>query len=258
MMLIKLGGSVITDKSQYRRFDKDAVSRLCREIAQSGKQAVVVHGAGSFGHILAKRYSLQDGYTSKEQIPAVAMVQHDVRELSSMVVKELIEAGMPAVSVPPGSCFVMDDGKLVIGDEEPIRSLLKMGIMPVLFGDVVMDRKKGFGICSGDQAMYALSRMLRPEKAVFVSDIDGLYTSDPKEDPDARLIPEVTEEVLARLSTEQSVDDVTGGVAGKMREMLDMCEDGMECVLVNGTVHGNLRSLLEGEEVRCTVARSRR
>ncbi len=106
--------------------------------------------------------------------------------------------------------------------------------------------------------MYALSRMLRPEKAVFVSDIDGLYTSDPKEDPDARLIPEVTEEVLARISTERSVDDVTGGVAGKMREMLDMCEDGMECVLVNGTVHGNLRSLLEGEEVRCTVARSRR
>ncbi len=55
MMLIKLGGSVITDKSQYRRFDKDAVSRLCREIAESGKQAVVVHGAGSFGHIVAKR-----------------------------------------------------------------------------------------------------------------------------------------------------------------------------------------------------------
>ena len=82
-MLIKLGGSVITDKSQYRRFDKDAVSRLCREIAESGKQAVVVHGAGSFGHILAKRYSIQDGYSSKEQIPAVAMVQHDVRELSS-------------------------------------------------------------------------------------------------------------------------------------------------------------------------------
>lgn len=256
MMLIKLGGSVITDKSQYRRFDKDAVSRLCREIAESGKQAVVVHGAGSFGHILAKRYSLQDGYSSKEQIPAVAMVQHDVRELSSMVVAELLEAGIPAVSVPPGSCFVMDDGKLVIGDEEPIRSLLAMGIMPVLFGDVVMDRKKGFGICSGDQAMEALAEMLKPEKAVFVSDIDGLYTSDPKKDPDAKLIPEVTEDILKKVSTEQSVDDVTGGVAGKMREMLDMCGNGMECVLINGTIPGNLQDLLEGKEVKCTVARA--
>ncbi len=257
MMLIKLGGSVITDKSQYRRFDREAVSRLCREIAKSGKQAVVVHGAGSFGHIIAKRHSLQDGFKSRDQIPAVARVQQDVRELSHMVVEELLEAGIPAVSVPPGSCFVMDDGRLVVGDGEPIRALLSMGIMPVLFGDVVMDRKKGFGICSGDQAMEALARMLRPERAIFVSDIDGLFTADPKADPGARLIPEVTEGVLESIRSEQSVDDVTGGVAGKMREMLDMCRLGTDCVLVNGSVPGNLLSLLEGRQVTCTVARAR-
>ena len=98
--------------------------------------------------------------------------------------------------------------------------------------------------------------MLKPEKAVFVSDIDGLYTSDPKKDPDAKLIPEVTEEILKKVSTEQSVDDVTGGVAGKMREMLDMCGNGMECILINGTIPGNLQDLLEGKEVKCTVARA--
>ncbi len=255
MILIKLGGSVITDKTQYRTFSRDSISRLCREISASGRDCLVVHGAGSFGHVLAKRFSIQDGFTGKEQIPAVAKVQHDVRELSSMVVGELIDAGIPAVSVPPGSCFVMDGGRLEVGNGDAIRALKDMGIMPVMFGDVVMDRKKGFGICSGDQAMEVLARIFEPELSIFVSDIDGLYLSDPKKDPDAEFIPEVTEETLERISSEQSADDVTGGVAGKMRSMLSMCAEGRECILLNGTVPGRLLSALNGEKIRCTTAR---
>ncbi len=255
MILIKLGGSVITDKSQYRTFSRETVSRLCREIADSGRDCIVVHGAGSYGHIMAKRFSLQDGYSGKEQIPAVAKVQQDVRELSSMVIGELISAGIPAVSVPPGSCFVMDGGKLVADNDEAIRALKEMGIMPVMFGDVVMDRKKGFGICSGDQLMEVLARIFDPEMSIFVSDIDGLYLSDPKKDPGAEFVPEVTREILERISSEQSSDDVTGGVAGKMGSMLSMCAEKRACILLNGTVPGRLESALRGKNVRCTTAR---
>ncbi len=255
MFLVKLGGSVITDKARYRAFNKDRVARLCSEIAESGKDVIVVHGAGSFGHVLAKRHSLQDGYSDPEQIPAAARVQQDVRELSLMVVSELLDAGIPAVSVPPGSCFVMEDGRLAVGEGEALRSLRKMGIMPVLFGDVVMDRGRGFGICSGDQAMEALAEMFGPEKVIFVSDVDGLYSSDPKADPDAEFYPLVTEEILKEASTGQSVADVTGGVAGKMRSMLKICGKGRDCMLIDGTVPGNLLSALRGEEVKCTIAR---
>ena len=255
MMLIKLGGSVITDKSQYRTFNKDQVSRLCREIAESGKGTIVVHGAGSFGHVVAKKYALQHGLIDFSQIPAIAQVQYDVRELSSMVVRELITNGIPAVSVPPGSCFVMEDGKLIVNDSEAIRALAHIGVMPVLFGDVVMDRKKGFGICSGDQIMEILADIFKPDRIVFVSDIDGLYTADPKTDPDAELIPEVTPDVMEGISSGSTVDDVTGGVRGKMESMLRMCDEGRDCVLVNGTVPGRLLSLLKGEDVPCTVAR---
>ena len=80
MFLVKLGGSVITDKARYRVFNKDRVARLCSEIAESGKDVIVVHGAGSFGHVLAKRHSLQDGYSDPEQIPAAARVQSSTRE----------------------------------------------------------------------------------------------------------------------------------------------------------------------------------
>lgn len=255
MIIIKLGGSIITDKSQYRTFNKDCVSRLCAEIARSGKETIVVHGAGSFGHVMAKKHRLQDGFADKDQIPAVARVQHDVRDLSAMVVNELIESGIPAVSVPPGSCFVMENGRIVDADTEAIEALAHMGIMPVTFGDVVMDRKKGFGICSGDQLMEVLCDVFRPEKVVFVSDIDGLFDRDPKRNPDAKLIAEVDRARLESVDGSINVDDVTGGVRAKMEAMLRMSTKDRECVLVNGTVPGRLYSLLNGESVTSTVAR---
>ena len=101
MILIKLGGSVITDKYAYRSFDAETVARLCREIAESDQGTVVVHGAGSFGHILAKRYALNSGLVDFGQVPAVAQVQYDVRELNSRIVRALMDVGLPAVGVPP-------------------------------------------------------------------------------------------------------------------------------------------------------------
>lgn len=255
MILIKLGGSVITDKTQYHKFNQEQTSRLCKEIAEAGKGCIIVHGAGSFGHMLAKKYALDKGMVDFGQIPAVAQTQFDVRELSSMVIKELLNVGMPAVSVPPGSCFMMDDGKLIISDDEAIRCLAGIGVMPVMFGDVVMDRSKGFGICSGDQIMERLAEIFRPSRIVFVSDIDGLYTSDPKIDENAEFIPVVNEETLKTVNAETHVDDVTGGVRGKMESMLNMCNEKRDCVLVNGTVPGRLLSLLKGEDVTCTIAR---
>ena len=255
MILIKLGGSVITDKSEYKTFDREQTSRLCREIAESGCETLIVHGAGSFGHVLAKKYSIQKGLSDPEQVPAAAQVHHDAMELGLLVTQTLIDSGIPASSVAPGNCFVMDGGRLVVTDEEPIRSMMSVGIMPVTFGDVVMDRATGFGICSGDQLMEAMAAMFRPDRVVFVSDIDGLYTANPKTDPDAELIPVVTPETLEEVSAVSDVDDVTGGVRNKMEAMLRMCDGDRECVLVNGTVPGRLLSLLKGEDVPCTTAR---
>jgi len=255
MILIKLGGSVITDKSEYKKFNREQTARLCAEMAASGRGLIMVHGAGSYGHVLAKQYQLQQGLQVFRQVPAAAQVQHDVRELSLQVTEEMIKVGIPAVSVPPGSCFVMDNGRLLVKDPESIKALAHIGIMPVLFGDVVADRSKGFGICSGDQAMEALARIFRPDKVIFVSDVDGLYTADPKKDPDAKLIPEVSGDMLDKLDSELTVADVTGGIRGKVEEMLNICGNDGECILVNGTVPGRLLALLKDEDVPCTKVR---
>lgn len=255
MIIIKLGGSVITDKSQYRKFNQERVSKLCREIKNSGLEVLVVHGAGSFGHVLAKQYGLQNGFSSNDQIIAAARVQYDTRDLSQMIVKEMISAGIPAVSVAPGSCFVMNNDKLIATDTEAIERLNKLGIMPVTFGDVVTDRTKGFGICSGDQLMEVLAELFDIKKVIFVSDIDGLYTADPKTNREARFLGSVDPEMLQRIKSESGVDDVTGGVLSKIEAMLRMSTKNRDCVLVNGTVDGRLGALLRGETVTCTIAR---
>ena len=255
MILIKLGGSVITDKKEYRRFNREIVARLCSEIKESGKDVIVVHGAGSFGHVLAKKHDLNAGFKMKDQIPAVAQVCYDVRELSLMIVNELNDAGIPSISVPPGSCFMMDDRLISFGDAEVIRSMVDKGIMPVMFGDVVQDRKLGFSICSGDQIMERLAEIYEFERIIFVSDIDGLFDDDPKKNPDAKLYDRVDMKILDTVRSESSVDDVTGGVYEKMMSMLRMTSSDRECILVNGTVPGRLASALKGEEIICTVAK---
>jgi len=254
MILIKLGGSVITDKTQYRTFEKERVARLCDEIKRSGEDTIVVHGAGSFGHVLAKEYELNKGMQDFRQVPAVAKVQYDVRELNSMIINELLLAGIPAFSVPPGSCFIMNKGKLILENPEVLKAASHIGIMPVMFGDVVFDRATGFGICSGDQIMEVLCDIYNPKKIVFVSDIDGLFDKDPKYNSDAKLIPSVTPETLKDVNSEGRADDVTGGVRAKMEAMLRISTKDRECVLINGTVPGRLYSTLKGENVISTTA----
>lgn len=255
MILIKLGGSVITDKKEYRVFNSETVSRLCREMKESGEDIIVVHGAGSFGHVLAKKHRLNDGRMSPDQIPAYAQVCSDVRELNGMIVSELNRAGLPSVSVPPGSCFVMEDRELIMESTEVIEGLWSMGIMPVMFGDVVLDRRLGFAILSGDQIMEKLADLFDVKRIIFVSDIDGLYDDDPKSNPDAELYADVNAGTLESVRSPIGVDDVTGGVHGKMEAMLRMCSETRECILLNGNVEGRLLSALRGEDVVCTRAR---
>lgn len=255
MILIKLGGSIITNKTQYRIFNRDTVRRLCAEIRDSGVNAIIVHGGGSFGHVISKEYSLHKGYANPKQVPAVARVQYDMRELNLMIMDELLNAGISAVSVPPGSCFMMDNGKLLLEDPEVLLSASDLGLMPVMFGDVVFDRSKGFGICSGDQLIEVLCGIYYPEKVVFVSDVDGLFDKDPKTHQDAKLLPEVTLELLGGVSSESCVDDVTGGVRAKMETMLRMTSSERDCVLVNGSVEGRLYSLLKGDRVISTTVK---
>jgi isopentenyl phosphate kinase len=249
MILVKLGGSVITDKGRYRTFDPDTSGRLAKEIAKAGKDVVLVHGAGSFGHMLAKEHRLHLGITERTQLHGASQVMSDVRELDLEVCRRMSSNGLAVVPLPPASCAVMRDGKLNHLDLDVFKSYLDRGMVPVTFGDVVRDEVRGLSICSGDQLMAALAKEFRPSKVIFVTDVDGVFTADPTQDPEAKLIPTVDEQVLDSLPRTERNIDVTGSIFAKIRYMIDMASLTDECLVLNGKVPGRLEAAIRGDDV---------
>src|SRR2546426_12448298 len=77
MLLVKLGGSVLTDKTRLRTARRAAIRRLASELAAVRQSLVVVHGAGSFGHILAHRHTLnQGGISVRKRMTSPRVLQH--------------------------------------------------------------------------------------------------------------------------------------------------------------------------------------
>ena len=125
-----------------------------------------------------------------------------------------------------------------------------MGFTPVTFGDIVRDLRRGFSVCSGDLMMLELARAFRPERAVFVADVDGLFSADPKRQPDARLLAVVRPKDLDRIAfTPASRTDVTGSIGGKVRRMFEIADLVGECIVVNGNVKNRVRDALRGRQV---------
>jgi len=273
--VVKLGGSVITDKTKIRGLREETLKRLVDEIkegfrerAKTGWKLVVVHGAGSFGHILAKEGKVymgligaEDEEESRRRIEYMAKVQADVRRLNIHVLDAFNAADVPVFSIPPASIGVMRGGRIKSMDTGLFSSSMEMGLVPVSFGDVVLDTRNGFSICSGDQIILHLARMLPSHgfvvrDVVFVTDVDGIYTADPKKDPNARLIPVIGPDAdLDKLAegskgtTDSGVVDVTGAMGGKLYESVEMAKAGARVFFLNGNAPGRLRDYLIGKKV---------
>lgn len=249
---MKLGGSVITDKSRYRTPRLDAIARLARELASCGDRLVVVHGAGSYGHVLAREHRLTDGDDGSGSRRLAAMRVHaDVRELGQLVTRALLDAKAPAVWHSTHDIARLNLGRLTTFSWGHVLESLENGLVPVLSGDLVPDSARGFGILSGDVLMVELARALRPARAVFATDVEGIYDRDPKE-PGARLLARIAA-TDARQAGSSPHADITGGMAGKLARARDVAKTGVPVQVVNGDVPGRVADALAGRDVVGTL-----
>jgi isopentenyl phosphate kinase len=256
MFLVKLGGSIITDKAKEGTFRADTTDRLAHELKDAGKHYLIVHGAGSFGHILAKHHNLTEGLTTPPQILGFAQTHASVQRLNTLIIDALIHHGLPAISLPPHAITRLDNHRLKTMDYTVFSDYLTRGFLPVTFGDVALDDTLHGSICSGDLLMQVLAARFHPEKVVFVMDEDGLYTANPKTDPDARFIDSIAVNDLAHLSTGlDSRADVTKGMQGKLETITMIAKLGIDVILVNGNNQNRLHDILLGKPTRCTIIR---
>jgi isopentenyl phosphate kinase len=255
--VLKLGGSVITDKEKPLTPNLEAIERLADEIARANVSSlIVVHGGGSFGHHVAKQYNLTEGYGDPAQVTGFSETHRAMTKLNSLVMEALISHNINAVVVQPSSCVVTKAGRIQSMERKPLKRMLDMGLVPILYGDAVLDSEKGFAILSGDQLVSSLAINFGASRIIMGGDVDGLYTKEPKANKSARLVKRVTLEELKAQKHDiegSKATDVTGGMLGKVRELIPAIEHNIQALLVNAAKPLRVYKALRGKEVTGTI-----
>jgi len=241
-VVLKLGGSVVTEKDVAETVDDDALGAAADAVADSGEDLVVVHGGGSFGHHHAAAYGVST--TAGTHDPAgVAAIHGAMRRLNDAVVTALTDRGVPAVPVHPFSAASRDaDGTLDLPTGQ-VRTLLAEGFVPVLHGDLVAHRGAGATVLSGDELVVELAPAVGADRVGVCSTVPGVL------DDDGDVIDRITDfdEVASALGASEATD-VSGGMAGKIRALLSLSSPAQ----VFGP--GELDAFLDGGDPGTTVA----
>jgi isopentenyl phosphate kinase len=255
LTVIKLGGSVITEKDSTSSFNRSLLDEIAEELAEIKTRLLLVHGAGGFGHPIAKEYAIDKGYKDCEQLKGVTETKCSMLSLTLMITQSLADHNIPIVPFMSSSCMVAEAGRLVRIDLEPFRVMLNLGLVPLCSGDVVADLKMGFCIVSGDQIAVRLAEKLDAKRVIFGCDVDGVFDSDPKKNPNAKLIRLITPKSLKKQMDflgESVATDVTEGMLGKIKESIALVSSGKEVVIINLKRPKILTRFFEGQDVPCT------
>ena len=221
-VVLKLGGSVITDKSGNCAIDHARLREIAGELAAHRETALVlVHGAGSCGHPEARRYRINDGLAG-DNVPGVYETHTAVSSLNAAVVTALRDAGVEAIGIHPLDLCLAEDGRLVSFETRHIAEMTEHGIVPVLHGDVVMDRLRGSCIVSGDQLVTRLAVALGSGRVGLATDVPGVLAN-------GAVVPRIDRATAATLDVGGSGNtDVTGGMRGKIAELLALADADIE------------------------------
>lgn len=257
IVILKIGGSLITDKfSETPKVSPESLKRISKEIASAydkNTSLIIIHGAGSYGHVIVNKTGIDKGIKTDNQLKDFAETQRLQNELNCIVTKHLIEEGIPAIPCQASASAVMDSGRLVNMNTSAIKGLLDMGMVPVLYGVPAYDKAQKCSILSGDQIAPYLAVKLNARKIIHATNVDGVFTTDPNKNPDAKLIPEINSENIGQVKewlTGSTATDVTGGMFGKVSELLEI---GVESHLVNGLVDGNIIRGFRGEKIGTVI-----
>lgn len=247
-LFLKLGGSLITDKTKVERVRHDVLIRAAGEIAQarqenSALRLVLGHGSGSFGHVAAAKHGTRQGVTNAAGWRGFAEVSDAAARLNRMVVAELMAADVPAVSLQPSASVVCADGRIQTIAAESVQAALDAGLVPVLYGDVAFDSVRGGTIVSTEEVMMALVKKIRPSWLLLAGETPGVF------DLEEQVIPVISRknyvEIESALGGSRGTD-VTGGMAGKVQSMLALVAQfpQLSIRIFSGLEPGNLAQTL--------------
>lgn len=254
LMFLKLGGSLITDKSRPETALPDVIERLAGEVrdaleADAALRLVVGHGSGSFGHTAAAAYGTRRGVETPAEWRGFAEVSVVAARLNTIVLEAFHAAGVPVFRVQPSASAACRAGQIVHIETAPVQQALAHGLVPLVYGDVAVDEVQGGTIISTEDVFDALARALKPARILLAGQYEGVL------DEHANVVPRITPATLAgyRAALGGSAEtDVTGGMAAKVESMLQLCRavPGLQVVIFDGEQPGAVGQALSGTDVQ--------
>ena len=248
MIFLKLGGSLITEKSQTNTARLDVIDRLASEIQDIFSEnpeipILVGHGSGSFGHHAAAKFGTHLGASTVEDWQGVVAVWKAANKLHRIVMDSLLAAGLPVISYPPSASALALDGELTDFAIGPIKQALSKGLIPVTHGDVVFDETRGAMIASTEALFSHLIEEIKPSRILLAGLTPGVY------DRSEKILSSISQAELNGLAfTDLERRDVTGGMESKVKYALAFSKilPDTEVRIFSGEVPGQLREVLLG------------
>jgi isopentenyl phosphate kinase len=228
---IKLGGSIITDKSKPFTSRNEVIQRLIQEIVAARNKnphlrCIIGHGSGSFAHSVASKHTYPYGPKAIEEIHGAALALHYV------IMEECRNAGLNIRSISLqnilSNAFDMEEK-----------------FTPIVYGDITPEGD----IYSTEMIFEKMIRnKILPKKIIMVTDTNGIMGTGSS-------YKKITRENIREVKRclKKTEFDITGGMAHKLDCALSWADRDIETTILNGNTPGNLERVLRGKTVEGTI-----
>ena len=232
-IVIKLGTSTLahpkTGRLNIRRMRH--LVRVLSDLHNSGKEIVVV-SSGAIGLGVGKLGLSERPKDTPSKQAAAAVGQCELMYIyDDMFGKYSITVAQVLLT----KAIIENERRKNV--ENTFEKLISMGVIPIVNeNDTVAIDELELEIGENDSLSAVVAKLCHADLLIILSDIDGLYSSDPRKDPDAKLIPVVTEinEHIEGIAGGAGSALGTGGMATKINAAKIANEAGIDMVIMNG------------------------
>ena len=254
VIFLKLGGSLITDKTKPYCAHPETIYRIGLEIQSTLKEIpetrlVIGHGSGSFGHEAAAEHNTRRGVSTQEEWLGFIEVWKAARALNTIVTNELGRSGLPVISLSPSASLIGANREIVSWNIDPIRSALSSSLIPIIHGDVIFDTRLGGTIISTEELFVQLAHRIPPARILLAGIEKGVYSDFPNKTEIYPIIDHKNYETVIKTVQGSASKDVTGGMASKVTAMANLWREIQELnvSIFSGQIEGNVSRALRGE-----------
>jgi isopentenyl phosphate kinase len=261
--ILKLGGSVITYKNVFSRlnfkFIDYAIGDITKWLNESPQNnLILICGAGSFGHIIAHNHGVNNPTTvNKENYQGFLRVAINMQKMGNQIAEIFEQSGLHLFPISSSSMFITDKGRITDSYFQFISKILDTGLIPLFWGDSVLDHSHLSRILSGDQIASYLLEKFDVSEMLFGTNVSGIYLDDPYTNPNAEMVPSISNKnyksVIDRLGTANSID-VTQGMRGKLTEIYETNKRPVNATIFDARVQGNIYRALKGIKVGTKIS----